>query len=131
VENIDSVVTGAFHAIWFSAVLLHIPRRAANRVLRLLSTLLTEQGILYLSTRLICNETGHDVPALETRREGRVFVYYQESELEELFADASLQVVKSWKGTTTVGTLGEKQNKLWCHYLLRRSWTPEDGSNER
>jgi hypothetical protein len=80
---------------------------------------------------LVCNEAEHDFPALETRREGRVFVYYQESELEELFVDASLQIVKSWKGMTTIGTLGEKQNKPWCHYLLSKSWKQEDESDER
>ena len=130
VEDVGSVVTGPFDAIWFSAVLLHIPRRAAGKVLRLLSTLLTEHGILYLSTRLVCNDSGHDFAALEIRREGRVFVYYQESELEELFADSSLQIVKSWKGMTTIGTLGEKQNKPWCHYLLRKIWKPEEESDE-
>lgn len=131
VEDIGSAVQGTFDAIWFSAVLLHIPRRAAGRVLRLLGTLLKEHGLLYLSTRLVCNEAGEDFAALETRREGRVFVYYQESELEALFADASLQIVKSWKGMTTLGTLGEKQNKPWCHYLLSRNWKPEDEINER
>jgi 2-polyprenyl-3-methyl-5-hydroxy-6-metoxy-1,4-benzoquinol methylase len=125
-EELDSVVWGSFDAVWFSAVLLHIPRKAARQVLRLLSKLLDQDGVLYLSTRLLCDETGHDLPALETRREGRVFVYYQESELEDLFTNASLQIVMSWKGMTTVGTLGDKQNKPWRHYLLTKSRLSED-----
>jgi 2-polyprenyl-3-methyl-5-hydroxy-6-metoxy-1,4-benzoquinol methylase len=125
-EELDSVVWGNFDAVWLSAVLLHIPRKTAGQVLHILSELLNQDGVLYLSTRLLCDEAGHDLPAFETRREGRVFVYYQESELEDLFARASLQIVMSWKGMTTIGTLGEKQNKPWRHYLLTKSRLSED-----
>jgi hypothetical protein len=121
VEDLSSTVQGTFDAIWFSAVLLHVPRRTASRVLRALNELLSEHGVLYVSTRLVCDDNGHDFPALEIRREGRVFVYYQQSEVEKLFTEASFRIVKCWTGRTSVGTLGERKDKPWCHYLLSRS----------
>ena len=55
-----------------------------------------------------------------------MFVYYQQSELEKLFEDASLKIVKSWGGTTSIGTLGDKRTKQWCHYLLKKSGKQEE-----
>lgn len=120
VKNLTSTIQGIFDAIWLSAVLLHVPRCEALKTLKTLKTFLSEQGVLYISTRLLCTEDGHDFPALEVRQEGRVFVYYQKNELEKLFAAAKLKIVQSWQGTTTLGTLGEKRSKPWCHYLLRK-----------
>ena len=120
VENLNTKAQGVFEAIWLSAVFLHIPRRDALKTLQILKTLLSEDGILYISTRLLCTGDGYDFPALEVRREGRVFVYYQQDELEELFVTAKLQTVQCWQGTTTLGTCGEKRSKTWCHYLLSK-----------
>ena len=121
VEDATLIVHGDFDAIWFSAVLLHVPRRTAGKALGVLRTLLAESGVLYVSTRLACADDGHAIPSLEIRREGRVFVYYQESELEAMFRDASLQILKSWRRHTIGGMHGERQSKSWCHYLLKRA----------
>ena len=121
VEELTSVVEGTFEAIWFSAVLLHIPHRAVQTVLQVLNTLLADDGVLYLSTRLLCTEDGTNYPALEIRLEGRVFIYYEQAELEKLFSNASFQILHSWSATTKVGTLGEKIQKPWRHYLLGKS----------
>jgi SAM-dependent methyltransferase/diadenosine tetraphosphate (Ap4A) HIT family hydrolase len=120
VEDLTGEIKEKFDAVWVSAVLLHIPRRRILRVVENLSSLLNHEGVLYLSVRLLRTEEGFDYPALEIREEGRVFVYYQRNELENLFADANLRIVKSWLGTTSVGTHGEKNIKPWCHYLLKR-----------
>ncbi len=121
VEDLASVVSGLFDGIWFSAVQLHVPRQSAGKVLDLLRSLLTDRGVLYLSTQLLFGGDGHDIPALEIRREGRVFVYYQREELEELFAKAGLRIVQSWGSKTTMGTFCENRDKPWCHYLLRKN----------
>ncbi len=121
VGELASVMDGTFEAIWFSAVLLHIPRREVRAVLHVLSTLLADHGVLYVSTRLLYTEDGTDYPALEIRPEGRVFIYYGQDELEKLFSDASFRILQSWSGITTVGTLGEKNKKPWQHYLLGKS----------
>lgn len=121
VEELTSKVEGTFEAIWFSAVLLHIPHRALQTVLQVLNTLLADHGVLYLSTRLLCTEDGADYPALEIRPEGRVFIYYGQAELEKHFFDASFQIIQSWSAATEIGTLGEKIKKPWQHYLLGKS----------
>ena len=125
-ENLPAILKEQFEAIWYSAAFLHVPRRGARNVLRVLNELLSNDGVLYLSTRLLRDSNGYNFPALELRREGRVFVYYQQSELENLFTDASFRILEFWQGETKTGTHGEYQSKPWYHYLLCKRRNTEE-----
>lgn len=103
---------GSFDGIWFSAALLHIPHGAAADIMAELRRILVEGGILYVSTQV-----GH---GMVKRFEGRVFFYYSEGDLGELFAHSRFTPLDQWDGITDRGTYGDTRRKYWKHYVLRR-----------
>ena len=104
---------GSYDAIWFCAVMVHLPRRFAQKTLQQVSRILKSGGIVYVSAQ----RAGDAV----FRREGRFFVYYTAEELEATFQGAGLQVLKRWHDTADKGTCGDKRTKFWLNYFLTRS----------
>jgi thiamine-monophosphate kinase len=106
----------SFAGVWYSAGLVHVPRVAAKQLLREIRDLLVPDGVLYLSA-----QTGQD---LVVRAEGRVFVYYTEGELLELFRSTGFTVEQVWSAETNRGSVGDTRTKVWKHFVLRRSVAP-------
>jgi thiamine-monophosphate kinase len=102
----------SFDGIWYSAVLVHVPRGQAADNLARLEQILKKDGVLYVSAQL---GTGSQV-----RREGRVFFYYTEDELKLLFDQAGFQIVQQWGGETHIGSKGDTRKKAWIHFLLKK-----------
>ena len=116
VQSILQNVSGAFDGIWFSAALLHIPRAEAAGVLNSLRSLLPSDGIIYISTRL----SDKHISGFEIRREGRIFIYYEESELYSLFQSVRLKILTDWIGITKTHKSGEIRDCQWGHYILKK-----------
>lgn len=113
----------SFHGIWYSAIVVHIPRAEMPRVLRQLNAILKPGGVLYLSAQL----DGGTNQRVTMRREGRVFFYYGASELREMFAEAGLEILRDWQDTASVGSRGDTNTKVWRQFILRKSRAPEVG----
>lgn len=103
----------SFAGVWLRAALVHVPRSEAPTVLEECYRVLRRDGVLYLNFQL-----GRGVVV---RREGRVFVYYDEDEIADLCARAGLAVTDKWYGTADRGSLGDTRVKRWRHFVLRRS----------
>jgi thiamine-monophosphate kinase len=104
---------GAFEGIWFSAGLVHMPRAVVRSALIGLREILVEGGVLYLSAQV--------GQGLTVRHEGRVFVYYTATELQDLLRSCGFDVVDRWDGVTDIGSVGDTRRKVWMHYLLTRA----------
>jgi len=106
-----SVQEQSFDGIWFKAVLLHIPRQVAPMVLDRLRRLLKPGGILYVSVQrgLGC----------ELRPEGRVFFYYQDDEIRQLFRNSWFEIVESWTGEVRKSATGRDVVKHWMDYIVK------------
>lgn len=102
----------SFHGIWFSAVWVHVPRVAARDLVGRLSRMLIPGGTLYVSAQI---GTGSIV-----RLEGRTFFFYTDSEMQELFREARLDLFETWTGEVSDGTCGDTRVKYWRHYILKR-----------
>jgi SAM-dependent methyltransferase len=100
-----------FDGIWASALLLHFSRDDFSRVLQNLASLLSLDGVLYVSTRIGIG--------VEFRREGRVFFLYSEAELVAAFHAVGLGAIETWYDETHQGTTGDRRRKGWIHYLLK------------
>ena len=108
----------SFDAIWFSALLVHLPRCHFQSVVENLNRLLHPGGILFLSA-----QSGGDAVM---RTDGRFFVYYTQAELEEAFRRVGFRVLKHWSEEMDFGTQanalgGAVQKKHWNSYLLIKS----------
>jgi SAM-dependent methyltransferase/diadenosine tetraphosphate (Ap4A) HIT family hydrolase len=110
--NLNDFHEQYFDAIWFSALMVHLPRRFAQATINDLFRILRPGGILYISA-----QSGGDAVF---RRDGRFFVYYAEAELEDKFRDAGFKVLKSWDDKTYKGTCGDRRTKYWRNYFLTR-----------
>lgn len=104
---------GSFGGVWLRAALVHVPRSEAPTVLKECSRVLCRDGVLYLNF-----QPGR---GMIVRREGRVFVYYDENEIADLCACAGLAVMDEWYGTTSRGSLGDTRLKRWKHLVMRFS----------
>jgi ubiquinone/menaquinone biosynthesis C-methylase UbiE len=102
----------SFAGVWLRAALVHVPRTEAPAVLSECSRVLCSDGMLYLNF-----QPGH---GFAVRREGRIFVYYQEDEIADLCLRAGLTVTDDWYGATDRGSLGDTRVKRWRHLVLRR-----------
>lgn len=112
VFNLRRFKNGSFDAIWYSAVMVHLPRRFAQQTIAHLHRILAPGGLLYLSAQAGGDST--------MRREGRFFVYYSEPELEAMIHAAGLVIVKRWHETAHRGTCGDKKTKYWSNFFLAR-----------
>ncbi len=113
----------SFDGIWYSAVLVHVPKVQAPRTLSSLCRILKNDGILYLSAQVpLPSEL--QVGGAVVRWEGRVFFYYTEEELQRLFRESGLEVIEEWGGVTNIGSCGDTRKKIWKHYLLRKRTQP-------
>ena len=119
-SRLDEIAPHSLDAAWFSAALLHVPRTRSAALLAALARTLTAGGILYLSTRQHHAADGATVAAMEVRREGRVFFYYDDAELERLLLGAGFDVLTSWQDITCEGTSGDRGMKHWRHLIVRR-----------
>ena len=102
----------SFEGIWYSAVVVHVPRRALPDNLRRLHQLLKRDGVLYMSAQIGSGSV--------FRREGRVFFYYREDELKEIFDHAGFEVHSQWRDETSETTTGGQFEKHWMHFLLKK-----------
>lgn len=110
---------GSFDGIWYSAIVVHVPRGELASLLRELYALLTDGGVLYLSAQL----DGGTNQRVSLRADGRVFFYYSVDELSEAARASGFQVAREWDAVATVGSQGDKNCKLWRNYVLRRRST--------
>lgn len=104
--------TESFDAIWYSATVVHVPRRALPSHLSCLHRILKKNGVLYISALLGSGSV--------VRREGRVFFYYGEEELKTLFDEANFKVVEEWSDTTGISSRGDQREKSWKHFFLKK-----------
>ena len=54
-----------------------------------------------------------------------MFFYYSEEELQRLFRESGFDVIEEWGGLTKIGSRGDTRDKIWKHYLLRKSQKPK------
>lgn len=101
-----------FDGIWFSAILVHLPRVKAPVALLTLYHILKDDGVLYVSAQI--------GKGCQVRWEGRVFFFYTDEELQILFRQAGFRVIETWGTETKEGSLGCTQTKVWRHYLLKK-----------
>lgn len=104
----------SFHGIWYSAIVVHIPRIELPALLRKLNGILKPGGVIYLSAQL----DGGNNQRVTMRREGRVFFYYETIELKEIFAVAGLEILREWQDTANVGSKGDTNTKIWRQFVL-------------
>ncbi|MBI5929864.1 MAG: class I SAM-dependent methyltransferase [Chloroflexi bacterium] len=102
----------SFDGIWFSAVIVHAPRRSLPAIFTRLREILRDNGLLYVSARL-----GH---GSTVRREGRIFFYFTLGELETYFRDAGFKIIDCWTDVMDRGTTG-KTEKSWGYFLLGKN----------
>ncbi len=102
----------SFDAVWFSALMVHLPRRFARAVINDIFRILRPGGVLYISA-----QAGGDAVL---RRDGRFFVYYNREELERAFKQAGFRLIKFWDDRTHKGTCGDRRTKFWLNYFLTK-----------
>lgn len=102
----------SFDGVWYSAMLVHVPKVQVQNTLRCLFRILKENGILYISV-----QTGGDTIV---RHEGRVFFYHEDKALRQLFSTIGFKLIEEWDDQTERGTCGDLSKKTWKHYLLRK-----------
>jgi thiamine-monophosphate kinase len=100
----------SFDGIWYSAIFVHVPPAQGLTAIKSLRRLLRDDGILYFSA-----QTGGDSLV---RYEGRVFYFYSEKQLLEMFREAGFTVVEQWDDTANRGACGDTRAKFWKNYLL-------------
>jgi SAM-dependent methyltransferase len=114
IENIGlldhSLDNEKFHGIWFSAVVVHLPRRLLPLFLSRFHDLLWKNGILYISALIGSGSV--------VRREGRVFYYYENDELNSFFEQAGFSAILDWYGETEISARGGSRKKCWHHFIL-------------
>ena len=102
---------GVFDGIWCNAVVVHVPRSKFSFMLANMYTALAEDGILYISA---LKGSGSS-----TRREGRVFFYYNPNELVESFELAGFKIIDSWSENIDVSSK-EKTKKRMGTFLIKK-----------
>ena len=120
--DLPSELDAAYHGIWCSAVLLHVPRFLLPGILQKIASMLTEKGILYVSFRLYFGSTKKYLPSFDMRPEGRTFFYYTYVELEKAFELSKLEIIDSWEDITEKSSVcNDPVEKPWCHFLLKKT----------
>jgi SAM-dependent methyltransferase len=103
---------GSFDGIWYSSVVVHVPRRLLPGNLAQLRRILKDRGVIFISALLGSGSV--------IRREGRVFFYYGAEELGHLFDEAGFTVVSQWSDEVDMSSRGGRRKKQWLNYLLRK-----------
>lgn len=105
----DLIFDNVFDGIWSCASLLHVSREKIKSVMENLYESLRIGGILYASFKYGSGEMFRD---------GRLFVFYDEKTLEELFKKhTSFQIVKMFK---TEDVRHNHQNEYWINVIARK-----------
>ena len=110
--DLKSFEPESFDAIWYCALMVHLPRRFAKATIDTLHRILRPEGVLYLSA-----QTGGDAAF---RRDRRFFVYYTRPELESKFQAAGFEVLKRWHARTDESTCGDRHTKYWINYFVTK-----------
>jgi SAM-dependent methyltransferase len=108
--DLTAFAPGSFDAVWYCALMVHLPRSEVQATLGRLLEILRPGGLLYISA-----QSGGDSIL---RREGRFFVYYSEAEMEALFRSCGFELLKRWHDTTDKGACGDVRVKQWINYFL-------------
>ncbi|MBM4200338.1 MAG: thiamine-phosphate kinase [Gammaproteobacteria bacterium] len=114
--RIPSFEKGSFDGIWYSAIVVHVPRSELEGLLQKLHALLADGGVLYLSAQL----DGGTNQRVALRADGRVFFYYSADEIREAVRASGFEVTREWDAVATVGSQGDKNCKQWRNLILRR-----------
>jgi SAM-dependent methyltransferase len=114
--RMPSFEKGSFDGIWYSAIMVHVPRSELEGLLRKLYALLADGGVLYLSAQL----DGGTNQRVALRADGRVFFYYSADEIREAVRASGFEVAREWDAVAMVGSQGDKNRKLWRNLILRR-----------
>jgi 2-polyprenyl-3-methyl-5-hydroxy-6-metoxy-1,4-benzoquinol methylase len=119
-DGMKEQFNGTFSAIWYSAVILHLPRIMIASVLAKLSELLIPSGILYFSFR--------EDKGAEIRQEGRAFFFYTLEEILKFVKQSGCwTVLNIWDGQTNKGTIHrDTRVKKWKHLLLEKTATKKE-----
>lgn len=100
VENLNRKFDGVFA----QASLLHIPRNNILDVLKKITSVVKEGGIIYVAVKGV-NASGKEEDVLKENDYGyeyeRFFSYYRMEELEKYFADLNLEII--YKNSNLVG----------------------------
>jgi len=98
-----------FDGIWCCSSLLHLKLEEAKEAIKLLTTALKCDGVMFISLKL---GKGHK------RSLGRLFQYYDEDTVQELYKDDSrLEPIKLWQSKSLV--VDDLDGK-WLNLLLRK-----------
>jgi thiamine-monophosphate kinase len=106
-----------FEAIWYSAILVHVPRQSLRPLLERLRRILVKGGILYISAQI----DGGTNQRVTARREGRIFFYYRPRELRDAFRNAGFEIVREWEDKANIGSRGDLNTKIWRQFILKKS----------
>ena len=109
--------SGSFHGIWYSAVVVHMPRAQLKPMLKRLHELLKPSGVLYLSAQL----DGGTNQRMTLRSEGRVFFFYSVEELHECIQVGGFEILREWQDTASIGSRGDTNTKVWRQFVLCKS----------
>lgn len=99
----------SFDAIWMKAAMVHISPRMAPVLLGRLRSLLKPGGIFYVSVRY-----GRGT---ELRQDGRIFFYYEDVVMRQLFRNSSFAVLEAWTGQVDRGIGDVKAVKYFLDYI--------------
>jgi ubiquinone/menaquinone biosynthesis C-methylase UbiE len=103
----------AFDAIWHNSLIVHIPRRSIPEHFSQLHRILRDDGVLFLSAWI--------GKGSERRRQGRVFFYYSDDELQDFFKKADFKVLEQWIDKIDKSAQGGKREKTWKYFLLQKN----------
>lgn len=114
--RMPSFEKGSFDGIWYSAIVVHVPRGELDGLLRKLYALLADGGVLYLSAQL----DGGTNQRVALRADGRVFFFYSANELSTAARASGFEVTREWGAVAMVSSQGDPNRKLWRNLILRR-----------
>lgn len=97
-----------FDGIWACASLLHVPAQELPATFQHLGSLLSDNGVFYVSFKY-----GEG----ETQREGRHFTHCNEALLPEFLRNTGLGVLKTW---VTGDKRPGREDELWLNALLEK-----------
>lgn len=104
----DLPYSNRFDGIWACASLLHLPKPVLGRALHRFAKALVPNGVLFVSVQFGQGESLAD--------DGRLFVYYTESEIEDAIRSAGFEVIDVW---TSEDVLAGRESLRWVNVLGR------------
>ena len=98
-----------FDGIWACAIFLHVLKNEMNSIISKMEKALVVNGVMYVSFKY-----GEG----EKIENGRLFSYYTERSLTDLFVDfPKLRIARTWK---TEDVRQDGKNKLWLNVLMQK-----------